>query len=173
MRILYLLTIAISNIVTARFSPITLIDGLLIFPAGSVFAGAAFVFRDFVQLKHGKAKTYATIICAMAISAIVSISVGDTVHIVAASTVSFFASETIDTEVFSKFRNSLIFRVLISGIAGSIVDSAMFVVLGLSPIGAGMLSWAEVPYAVCGQVVVKTIVQVLSVIFMKMKNVGD
>lgn len=151
--------IALSNIVTARYSPFVLFDGFLILPVGSVFAGFVFVLRDFVQLKHGRKKAYVTILCAMVISAFISIAVGDTAHIAVASTLSFLISETIDTEVFSYFKKSLVARVLLSGIVGGIADSAIFVVIGLSPIGTGALTWHQVPFAVVGQVLAKMVVQ--------------
>ena len=50
-------------------------------------------------------------------------------------------------------------RVFYSGIVGGLFDSAIFVIIGLSPIGAGMLPWEAVPAAILGQVIVKTVIQ--------------
>lgn len=160
MRFLYLLIIAVSNILTARFNPFVFFDGLLIVPVGSVFVGATFVLRDFVQLKHGKRKTYATIFMAIFISAISSVILGDTAHIAVASAASFFVSEAIDTEIFSRLKKSFAIRIMVSGTIGGIVDSALFVVIGISPIGANMLQWSQVPNAVCGQMLAKAVVQI-------------
>lgn len=176
MRILYLVTIAIANILTAKFEPFVLCSGLLIVPVGSVFVGSVFVLRDFVQLKHGKRKTYATIFAAILLSAIMSAILGDTAHVAAASAVSFFASEAIDTEIFSKIQKSFATRIMLSGIIGGIVDSALFVVIGLSPIGSAAISWSQVPYAIIGQTVVKTIVQFMAAAicagYMRKRNGG-
>ena len=159
MRNLYLLLIIAANLLTAKFSPLSLFDGALFVPLGSVFAGAVFVLRDLVQLKHGKATTYRLITCAAALSGVLSILLGDTVHVAAASVAAFFASEAIDTEIFSRLRKALAARVLLSGIVGGCVDSIIFVVIGLSPIGANMLTWAAVPGAIAGQMLVKILVQ--------------
>ena len=159
MRILYLLIIALSNILTAKFNPFVLCDGLLIIPVGSLLAGATFVMRDIVQLKNGKSKTYTTILVAVLLSGVISISVGDTAYIALASAVAFFVSEAIDTEIYSRIKKSFACRVLLSGIIGGFIDSTLFVMVGLSPVGAGMLSWDQVPLAIIGQVVAKSSVQ--------------
>lgn len=160
MRFLYLLIIAVSNVLTARFNPFTFCNGLLIVPVGSVFVGATFVLRDFVQLKHGKRKTYGIIAVAILLSAVMSMILGDTAHIAAASTISFFISEAVDTEIFSRLKKSFAVRLVASGIIGGIVDSALFVIIGISPIGANMLQWSQVPHAVIGQTLSKAVVQV-------------
>lgn len=162
MRSLYLLLIAASNLLTAKFSPLILAGGLLIVPVGSLFAGAVFILRDIVQLRHGKRKTYTTILLAALISAALSVALGDTAHVAAASVAAFFVSEAADTEIFSRLRRSLAARILLSGIVGGCLDSAVFVILGLSPLGANMLPWAAVPFAVLGQVLAKTGVQLVA-----------
>lgn len=164
--------IALSNILTAKFNPFVLCDGLLIIPVGSLIAGATFVMRDIVQLKNGKGKTYTTILTAVVLSGIISVSVGDTAYIALASAVAFLVSEAIDTEVYSRIKKSFACRVLLSGIVGGIIDSSLFVIIGLSPIGAGMLSWEQVPFAIIGQVIVKSAVQLLAagVIFLKVNG---
>lgn len=159
MRILYLLLIAAANLLTAKIAPLVMAGGTLIVPIGSLFAGAVFVLRDLVQLKHGRRKTYTTILVAAALSAVLSAILGDTVHVALASVAAFFASEAIDTEIFSRLRRSLAARIMLSGILGGIIDSALFVLIGLSPLGAKMLPWGQVPSAMLGQVVVKAVVQ--------------
>lgn len=162
MRFLYLLIIAASNILTAKFSPLVFCEGVLIVPVGSVFVGMTFVLRDFVQMKHGKRKTYSAIFAAIVLSAGMSLTLGDTAHVAAASAVTFFVSEAADTEIFSRLKMSFAARIAVSGIIGGIIDSTLFVTIGLSPIGANMLQWNQVPYAVIGQVISKTIVQVIA-----------
>ena len=166
MRFLYLLLIVASNLVTARFNPIVLANGMLIIPMGSLFAGAIFVLRDFVQIKHGKRKTYLTIFIAALLSALTSVIIGDTAHVAIASTIAFFISEAVDTEIFSRVKKSLPVRVLLSGVVGGCLDSIIFVILGLSPIGANMLVWKLVPYAILGQLLIKTIVQLIASIYL-------
>lgn len=161
---LYLVIIVLSNVVTAMFHPFSLFNGLLLIPAGSVFVGATFLLRDFVQLRYGKRITYAAIVVATILSATISWIVDDTVFIAVASVIAFLVSESIDTEIFSRAKRTLWWRIAMSGIIGGIADSVIFVVLGLSPIGAAMLTWSMVPYAVLGQTITKAVVQPIGVL---------
>ena len=156
---LYLTIIAVSNVITAMFPPFSLFNGLVIIPTGSVFVGVTFLLRDFVQIRYGKRITYAAIFAASLISAAISWAVGDTMYIAIASVAAFLVSESLDTEIFSRLKKPFACRVALSGIAGGIADSMVFVVLGLSPIGAAILPWAQVPYAILGQAIAKAVVQ--------------
>ncbi|KAF6630648.1 VUT family protein [Paenibacillus sp. EKM208P] len=155
--ILYIAAIVIANVVTASFQPITV--WRFIVPMGTVFIGATFILRDLVQQKYGRKNTYVIIFVALLFSALASWSLGDTLWIVAASAITFIFSETFDTEVFTRLKCSFEKRVLISGTIGGVVDSGLFVIIGLSPLGAGFIPWAAVGYAIFGQVVVKTVMQ--------------
>jgi uncharacterized PurR-regulated membrane protein YhhQ (DUF165 family) len=154
---LYFLSIVLANVITAAFAPISI--GMLLIPCGSFLIGATFIFRDLVQNQHGRKKTYLFIIGALILSGITSRILGDPLAIMFASAVAFAVSETTDTEIYSRLRLPMSQRVLYSGIAGGILDSSIFVVIGLSPIGAGFLSWELVPYAIAGQIIVKVIMQ--------------
>ncbi|WP_431030246.1 VUT family protein [Lysinibacillus sp. LZ02] len=163
MRILfYLLSIVIANVVTAKFAPLQF--GMFIVPMGTLFVGATFIFRDLVQNKYGRAKTYAFICIALVISAVVSFLLGDTLMIVAASAISFVIAETADTEIYSRLKLPMAWRVFYSGIVGGFLDSVVFVIIGLSPLGANFLPWEAVPAAIVGQVIVKTVIQTLGAI---------
>ena len=153
----YLLSIVIANVVTARFAPMEF--GAFIVPMGTLFVGATFIFRDLVQNKYGRAKTYLFIFTALMLSALVSFSLGDTLMIVVASALSFVIAETADTEIYTRLKLPMAWRVFYSGIVGGFLDSVVFVVIGLSPLGAGMLPWEAVPTAILGQVIVKTVIQ--------------
>lgn len=170
MRTLYLLVIALSNLVTAKYSPFILFNGILVVPAGSIFAGAVFVLRDLVQIKHGKKKTYTTILTAVVLSAAMSVVLGDTAHIAAASAAAFIASEAIDTEIFSRLQKSFAARVMLSGIIGGTADSILFVIIGMSPLGANMIPWSKIPAAVLGQMLVKAAVQALAACCLILRN---
>ncbi|MDN4492773.1 VUT family protein [Ureibacillus aquaedulcis] len=160
MRILfYLLSIVIANVVTARFAPLEL--GMFIIPMGTLFVGATFIFRDLVQNKYGRRKTYLFIFTALFLSALVSYLLGDTLMVVAASALSFLIAETADTEIYTRLKLPMAWRVFYSGIAGGLLDSVVFVIIGLSPLGAGFLPWEAVPAAIIGQVIVKTVIQMI------------
>lgn len=155
----YLVSIVTANVVTARFAPLEL--GMFIIPMGSFLIGATFIFRDLVQNKFGRKKTYGFILLALVLSATVSFSLGDTLIIVAASALSFLVAETADTEIYTRLKLPMAWRVFYSGIVGGFLDSIVFVVVGLSPLGAGFIPWAAVPAAIVGQIIVKTVMQLV------------
>ncbi|MCI3918665.1 VUT family protein [Paenibacillus sp. TRM 82003] len=157
--VLYLASIVAANVVTASFAPLAL--GPLLVPAGSLLIGATFVLRDFVQRAFGRALTYAAIGGALLLSAVTSWLLGDTLWITFASAAAFLLSETTDTELYTRLRLPMAWRVFYSGFVGGALDSALFVVVGLSPIGAGFLPWEAVGYAIAGQILVKTALQAL------------
>jgi queuosine precursor transporter len=169
MRILfYLISIITANVVTAKFAPLNI--GLFIVPMGTLFIGATFIFRDLVQNKYGRKKTYLFIATALILSAIVSYSLGDTLLIVAASAMSFAIAETTDTEIYSRLNLPMSWRVFYSGIVGGLLDSVIFVIIGLSPLGAGFLPWEAVPMAILGQVIVKTVIQGIAAMVISQMN---
>lgn len=153
----YLLAILTANIVTAAFQPMNLL-GMFV-PYGTWFIGLTFFLRDITQNKYGRKKTYQFIGLALIMSAIMSYWLGDPLNIVLASALSFAVAETTDTEIYTRLKLPMYLRVLYSGVVGGILDSAIFVVIGLSPIGAGFLPWEAVPSAILGQVIIKTVMQ--------------
>lgn len=175
MRILfYLVAIIAANVVTAAFAPLQL--GVFIVPMGTFLIGATFILRDLVQNKYGRIKTYIYIGLALVLSALVSYLHGDTLSIVAASAVSFALSETSDTEIYTRLRLPMAWKVFYSGIVGGFFDSVVFVIIGLSPLGSNILPWAAVPMAILGQITVKTVIQaigamVLHQVIMKKENI--
>ncbi|WP_054788132.1 MULTISPECIES: VUT family protein [Gracilibacillus] len=161
---LYLLSIVTANVVTAALMPLQF--GIFIIPMGTLFIGATFIFRDLVQNKYGRGKTYLFILTALILSAIVSALLGDSLMIVAASALSFIISETADTEIYTRLKLPIAWRVFYSGIVGGFFDSVVFVLVGLSPLGAGMLPWEAVPAAILGQIIAKTIIQMIGAIIL-------
>lgn len=160
MRILfYLLSIVAANVVTAKFAPMQV--GVFLVPMGTFLIGATFIFRDLVQNKYGRKKTYMFIGLALLMSALVSYLLGDTLLIVVASALAFVVAETTDTEIYTRLKLPMAWRVFYSGLVGGFLDSVIFVVIGLSPIGAGFLTWEMVISAILGQVIFKTIVQAI------------
>lgn len=163
MRILfYLVSIIAANVVTAAFAPLNL--GAFIVPMGTLLIGATFIFRDLVQNKYGRKKTYLFIGVALILSALVSQLLGDTLLIVVASAISFAVAETTDTEIYSRLKLPMAWRVFYSGLVGGLLDSVIFVIIGLSPLGANFFSWEAVPFAIIGQVVVKTLIQAMGAV---------
>lgn len=155
--ILYLMFIVLANVITARFQPVQI--GMFHIPWGTFLIGATFIFRDLVQNKYGKGKTYLFILIALILSAVSSYLLGDTLWIVMASALSFLIAESTDTEIYSRLKLAMSWRVLYSGLVGGLFDSVVFIIIGLSPLGAGFIPWEAVPAAIIGQVIVKTIMQ--------------
>lgn len=161
----YLIAITVSNVVTAGISPFFF--GPFIIPAGTFIIGATFIFRDFVQNYVGRQNTYFLITVAMILSAVTSFVLGDTLWIVFASILTFAISETTDTEIYSRLKLPIHWRVAYSGVVGGILDSIIFVIVGLSPLGANILPWNAVLLAIVGQVIVKTIIQLLAAVIVR------
>jgi len=157
--ILYVVSIVMANVLTAKFAPIHLV--IFLVPVGTWLIGFTFSLRDWVQYTVGRKWTYAVIGFALAASALSSHLLGDTLYIVGASALSFLISESTDTEIFTRYKASLMKRVLASGTAASILDSFIFAALGLIP--AGFITWESVPSVVSGQILVKTLLQFIAV----------
>jgi uncharacterized PurR-regulated membrane protein YhhQ (DUF165 family) len=164
--ILYLLVIVLANVVTAKFNPLQL--GIFIIPYGTFLIGATFVLRDLVQNKYGRLKTYLFIFLALLLSGIISHLQGDTLWITLASAISFAVSESTDTEIYTRLKLSFAKRVFYSGTVGGILDSTIFVIVGLSPVGANFVPWNFVWEAILGQIIFKTIMQGIGIFVIKM-----
>lgn len=165
---LYLISIITANVITAAFAPLHI--GMFIVPMGTLLIGATFIFRDLVQNKYGRAKTYMFIGAALILSALVSFILGDTLQIVFASALSFAVAETTDTEIYTRLKLPMSWRVFYSGVVGGLLDSVIFVIIGLSPLGANFLPWEAVPAAIIGQIIVKTIIQAVGAMLLNPIN---
>lgn len=159
--ILYMLAIVGANVITAATPPSVI--GPLIIPWGSYLIGVTFIARDLVQNKYGRLNAYKAIAGALLLSALVSWSLGDPLTIVLASAITFAVGETADTEIYTRIKTSVYGRVILSGLFGGILDSAVFVIIGLSPIGAGFVPWSAVPFAILGQTIIKFTMQLVGV----------
>lgn len=156
---IYLLSIVFANVVTARFAPMEI--GLFIIPYGTLFIGLTLVMRDMVQNRYGRFKTYLLIGLALLLSALSSYLLGDQLWVVFASAISFIISETADTEIYTRFKLPFVRRVLFSGVVAGFLDSALFVIIGIGPLGLKFVSWELVPYAIMGQWVAKVLMQLI------------
>lgn len=156
---IYLLSIILANVITARFAPMEI--GPLIIPYGTLLIGLTLVMRDMVQNRFGRLQTYLLIGLALVLSAISSHLLGDPLWIVFASTLSFIISETADTEIYTRFKLPFVKRVMFSGVVAGFLDSALFVIIGIGPLGLAFVPWSLVPYAILGQWVAKVVMQLV------------
>ncbi|WP_312474684.1 VUT family protein [Neobacillus sp.] len=166
--LLYLISIVTANVVTAAFAPLNI--GIFIVPMGTFLIGATFIFRDLVQNRYGRKKTYYFIGIALLLSAVISYFLGDTLIIVLASALSFVIAESTDTEIYTRLNLPMSWRVFYSGLVGGLLDSVIFVIIGLSPLGANFLPWEAVPAAIIGQVIFKTIIQGIAALIINQVN---
>jgi len=156
---IYLLSIILANVITARFVPFEI--GPLIIPYGTLFIGLTLVMRDMVQNRFGRFKTYLLIGIALILSALSSYLLGDALWVVFASTLSFIVSETADTEIYTRFKLPFVKRVFYSGVVAGFLDSTIFVIIGIGPLGLQFVPWQLVPYAIAGQWVAKVVMQLV------------
>lgn len=157
--VLYIAVIVAANIITSLFPPFVIFG--FIVPAGSFFIGLTFLLRDYVQAKVGRKKTYFLIAAALLTNTCVSFFFDSMLWVIFASAVSFIVSETTDTEIFTRVNASFKNRVLLSGLIGGALDSIIFVVIGISPLGVGFIPWVAVPAAILGQYLIKLLMQLL------------
>lgn len=102
----------------------------LMAPSGVLVVGAALVLRDAVHSSLGARWAVAAIL----MGALVSYTLAPSALVVA-SVAAFLLSELADLAVYSPLRKSrLALAVLLSGLAGSIIDSAVFLWLAFSSI---------------------------------------
>src|SRR5699024_1980196 len=156
---IYILSIVLANVVTAKFEPLNL--GLFIIPYGTLFIGVTLVMRDMVQNVYGRKRTYGFIVLALIASALSSYSLGDELWVVFASMLSFAISETTDTEIYTRYKLPFVRRVMTSEIVSGFLDSSVFVLVGIGPLGLGFVDWEHVPYAIAGQWFGKVIMQLI------------
>lgn len=156
--VLYVAAFAAANIITAATQPADIGPWLVTW--GTWFVGVTFILRDAVQVRHGRTGAYCALAVAVVLAGIVSALLGDTLLVLAASCLAIAVSETADTEVFTRYRDRMGLRVGVSGIVGSLLDSAIFVTLGLGV--SGIVPWAFIPNVIAGQIAVKCTLQVIA-----------
>jgi uncharacterized PurR-regulated membrane protein YhhQ (DUF165 family) len=102
-------------------------------PSGAYAAGVTFVARDLVQRVGGQRWALAAIAGGTALSVLVS------PQLALASGSSFAISELCDFAVYTPLeRRHFVLAVLLSGIVGSVVDSAVFLQLAGIPLAAAL-----------------------------------
>ena len=106
-------------------------------PSGVLVAGLALVLRDAVQSYLGAKAAFVSILLGEALSGLLS-----PVSLVVASAVAFLFSETADLVVYTPLRRrSAPLAVLLSGVAGAMADSALFLSLAF---GSLEFFWGQV-----------------------------
>jgi queuosine precursor transporter len=105
----------------------------LLAPSGSYAAGVTFVARDVVQRTIGRRAAVAAVLAGTLLSVLVD------PRLALASGSAFFFSEMVDLGVYTPLeRRNFAVAVLLSGVAGSIVDSVIFLSVAGIPLGAAL-----------------------------------
>ena len=158
---LYLLSILLGNLFVIWFGIVKLIAidlhnpdhiwGAITFPAGVVFIGLTFSFRDFAQRHWGKKSIWIWMIAATIITLLLNIKIA------LASVTAFLIAESIDWALFSftnlKFKN----RIIVSNLISTPIDSIAFVTLAFG--------WFRP--AIWGQAVIKLLSSLIVIPFIK------
>lgn len=122
--IFYVLCVPAANWAITTFGVVPIGFGLMA-PAGVFFAGLSFSLRDAVQERLGRAWTLA----AIGAGALLSLVVSDP-FVALASGAAFLVSELADFAVYQPLRErGLVRAVVASNVVGSVVDSALFLLL--------------------------------------------
>ena len=141
--IAYALVIVLANVATDRFGLVPIGLGLMV-TAGTFFAGAALILRDWVQFTTARWVTFVAIIGGAALSYFLS-----SPALALASGLAFLVSELVDYGVFTPLRGrNLAGAVVVSSVVSAPVDTVLFLWLAGFP-----LTWQ----AVLGQFIVKTL----------------
>jgi hypothetical protein len=144
----YVLSIFLANLAVAYFGLITI--GWLVFPAGALCIGITFSLRDLVQRDFGH-KVWYFMIASTIVTTISGVALSHLPiplwRVALASAVAFLVSEAIDWFVFTVLKKDIIFRITVSNIFSTAMDSILFV-------GIAFGAWGLLP-PVYGQFLVK------------------
>lgn len=116
----YVLTVVAANWAITTYGIIPVGFGLSA-PAGVYFVALALVLRDYVQWSLGRP----VMLAALAVGAALSYVVADP-HVATASALAFGFSELVDFALFTWIAPRWAWAVLAGGLAGAVVDSAIF-----------------------------------------------
>jgi queuosine precursor transporter len=139
--LIYCGSIVAANWLILNVGPVVLPDGThlvpvgfgLLAPSGSFAAGVTFVARDVVQRVKGR--RWALI--AIALGTVLSVMVSPRLALASGS--AFLFSELVDFGVYTPLQERrFVLAVVLSGVAGSIVDSVIFLSLAGIPMAAAL-----------------------------------
>jgi uncharacterized PurR-regulated membrane protein YhhQ (DUF165 family) len=162
----YIAAIVAANVLTAELAPWLIhLDGQVIaITAGTWAIGFTFWLRDLVQREHGIRVAWGAIACALATNLVLSLAYADLLWITVASGLAFACSESLDTIVYTVTRGRLGARIAVSGLVSCPLDSAVFVLVGLSPLTTGIIGWNAVGLTILAQAVIKLALNVVAAV---------
>jgi uncharacterized PurR-regulated membrane protein YhhQ (DUF165 family) len=147
----YMLSIIFANLTVSWFGLVTWF-GWLTFPAGAVFIGLTFSMRDFVQREWGDLKVWWFMIASTLITTLMGVILSHLPvplwKVAVGSAVAFIVSEAIDWAVYYFMKKDIIWRICVSNIFSTPIDSILFV-------GIVFGGWSFLNPPVWGQTLVK------------------
>jgi len=144
----FIATILAANYVTTQYGMVPVGFGLVA-TAGTYFAGLAFILRDLVQDKAGRAWVAALILAGAGLSFAISAP-----FIAVASAAAFLLSEGADFAVYSPLRKRGYIRAAVaSNLVGSIVDTVLFLTIAGFPLRQAFAGQLVGKMAVTGVVI--------------------
>ena len=136
--LLYLTSILLGNFFVMWFGIVEFAG--LTFPAGVIFVGLTFSFRDFVQRQWGDYACWIWMIIATIITFFLNR------QIALASVAAFLTSETIDWLCFKYFNFSLKKRIAVSNLFSAPLDSMIFVTIAFGWVWPAIWGQALIKY---------------------------
>lgn len=150
----FVASIAAANILITLFGVVPLF-GLLI-PAGTLCAGLTFMLRDLLHQHAGRLVAFG----AISLGVLISYGFADP-SLAIASAAAFMAAELVDLAVFTALMPRIGRAVLLSGVAGIIVDTLIFLPLSGLPLAVSII---------VGQAVAKIIPSVVGAMVLRSSN---
>ena len=162
---LYIALIVVSNMVTIWFKPISI--GTILVPPSSWFMGFTFLLINIISAKESKLWTSSLIWIGLGITSLICFIQQLPQSIVIASGVAFIVSQYVSNLLYNKLKKGHDdgFLNFVCSFLGSLIDAAIWIVLGLSPLGIGSVLWSGVIWAIAGQVIVQAILQRAALLF--------
>lgn len=167
--ILYIVLVVVANLVTIFYKP-TILLGLVV-PPSSWFMGFTFLLINLISKYESKRFTGSLIWIGLGLTSLICFVQSLPQSIVVASGLAFVISQWLSNFLFKYWRRKSVGdRIAVTpswinpsaSFIGSTVDATIWIILGLSPLGIGSVSWGEVPLAVLGQVIVQGILQLIA-----------
>lgn len=171
---MYIALVVVANLVTIFYKP-TILLGLVV-PPSSWFMGFTFLLINLISKYESKRFTGSLIWIGLGLTSLICFAQSLPQSIVVASGLAFITSQwlsnflykywTTKTNPYGLHPNYSWINPAASFI-GSTMDATIWIILGLSPLGIGSVSWIEVPLAVLGQVIVQGILQLVASKFLQ------
>ena len=166
----YILSIVLANFFVAWFGVVEYFG--LTFPAGTIFIGLTFSLRDFVQREWGHFKVWYFMIGALVVTTFMGVILSHLPiplwKVALASGTAFLVSEAIDWAVFYFMKKDLVWRICVSNLFSTPIDSLLFV-------GIAFGGWSFFAPIVFGQAIVKYLsgLLVIPIILWNRKRIGE